>query len=77
MMRRARDYEVKEPGTVAFLDFSNLDFGCKPQVVRAVSALTRAFWEASVERCSRQQSPAFFAPCVISGGRASRPRPPG
>lgn len=43
MMRRARDQEGKEPGTVAFLDFSNLDFD-KPQVVRAVRP-TRAFWE--------------------------------
>ena len=43
MMRRARDLAAKDPGTVAFLDFSVLDFD-KPQMVRPVRP-TRAFWE--------------------------------
>jgi hypothetical protein len=43
MMRRARDLAAKDPGTVAFLDFSVLDFD-KPQIVRPVRP-TRAFWE--------------------------------
>jgi predicted ATPase len=47
MMRRARDLEAKAPGTVAFLDFSNLDFD-QPQVIRPVRA-TRAFWERVLE----------------------------
>jgi predicted ATPase len=43
MMRSARDIEAKQPGTVAFLDFSDLDFD-KPQVMSPVRP-TRAFWE--------------------------------
>jgi predicted ATPase len=43
MMRRARDIERATPGTVAFLDFSELDFD-RPQSVRPVQP-TRAFWE--------------------------------
>jgi predicted ATPase len=43
MMRRARDLATQQPGTVAFLDFFDLDFD-KPQVVRPARP-TRAFWE--------------------------------
>jgi predicted ATPase len=43
MMRRARDIERKKPGTVAFLDFSDLNFD-QPQTLLPVRT-TRAFWE--------------------------------
>jgi len=47
MMRRARDLGVQQPGAVAFLDFSGLDFD-KPQVMRPTLP-TRAFWERALE----------------------------
>jgi len=43
MMRRARDLETKQPGAVAFLDFSDLDFD-QVQSIAPVHP-TRAFWE--------------------------------
>jgi predicted ATPase len=43
MMRHARDMERERPGTVAFLDFSDLDFD-QPQTLAPVRT-TRAFWE--------------------------------
>lgn len=42
MMRRARDIEADNPGTVAFLDFAGLDFD-EPQVIRHKTP-DRAFW---------------------------------
>lgn len=47
MMRRARDLAAQQPGTVAFLDFSDLDFD-KPQVVLP-SRPSRVFWERALE----------------------------
>jgi ABC-type transport system involved in cytochrome c biogenesis ATPase subunit len=43
MMRRARDIEREMPGSVAFLDFSDLDFD-QPQSLKPART-TRAFWE--------------------------------
>jgi predicted ATPase len=43
MMRRARDLAAQQADTVAFLDFSDLDFD-KSQVVRPVRP-TRSFWQ--------------------------------
>lgn len=42
MMRRARDIERREPGTVAFLDFGDRDYD-QPQVVEPTAG-NRAFW---------------------------------
>lgn len=42
MMRQARDIETSNPGTVAFLDFYDIDFD-KPQVLRPVR-VNRVFW---------------------------------
>ena len=42
MMRRARDIEKECPGSVAFLDFGDLDFD-KPQVIEPVNP-DRSFW---------------------------------
>ena len=47
MMRRARDLEVKSPGTVAFLDFGGLDFD-QPQAIRH-KVPDRAFWSTAYE----------------------------
>jgi AAA domain, putative AbiEii toxin, Type IV TA system len=44
MMRRARDLERKTPGSVAFLDFSQVDFD-QPQTL-CPARPTRAFWES-------------------------------
>jgi hypothetical protein len=43
MMRRARDIEMREPGSVAFLDFYDIDFD-RPQVIRPTN-VNRQFWE--------------------------------
>jgi len=43
MMRRARDIEASNPGTVAFLDFYDIDFD-KPQILRP-ARVNRVFWE--------------------------------
>ena len=47
MMRRARDIEVANPGSVVFLDFSGRDFD-EPQVVEP-AVPDRAFWERAYE----------------------------
>ena len=44
MMRRARDIEAKNPGSVVFLDFENCDFD-QPQTIEPVNTPSRAFWE--------------------------------
>jgi predicted ATPase len=43
MMRRARDIEVANPGSVAFLDFYDIDFD-HPQVLKP-TPVNRRFWE--------------------------------
>ena len=43
MMRRARDLNATSPGSVAFLDFHDIDFDT-PQVLRPAQ-VTRRFWE--------------------------------
>jgi hypothetical protein len=43
MMRRARDISAADPGSVVFLDFTDLDFDV-PQVLRPTQ-VTRQFWE--------------------------------
>ena len=43
MMRRARDLEMEEPGSVVFLDFGGRNFD-QPQVIKPVQP-DRAFWE--------------------------------
>jgi hypothetical protein len=43
MMRRARDIEAQEPGSVAFLDFYDIDFD-RPQVLRP-TRVNRQFWD--------------------------------
>ena len=47
MMRRARDVEAKNPGTVAFLDFGGLDFD-QPQIIRH-KVPDRSFWSSAYE----------------------------
>lgn len=47
MMRRARDIEAEEPGSVVFLDFGGRDFD-QPQVIEPVQP-DRAFWERTYE----------------------------
>ncbi len=47
MMRRARDIEAKNPGTVAFLDFDGLDFD-RPQIMTP-KIPDRTFWTAAYE----------------------------
>ena len=47
MMRRARDIESKNPGSVVFLDFGNLDFD-QPQIIEPI-APDRAFWAKAYE----------------------------
>ena len=44
MMRRARDIEAKNPGSVVFLDFGDCDFD-QPQTIEPVKNPNRAFWE--------------------------------
>jgi hypothetical protein len=43
MMRRGRDIEADEPGSVAFLDFHDIDFD-RPQVLQPTH-VNRRFWE--------------------------------
>ena len=43
MMRQAREIDSADPGSVAFLDFSDLDFD-EPQVIQPAQP-TRRFWE--------------------------------
>ena len=45
MMRRARDIEVNNPGSVVFLDFGNRDFD-QPQVIEPTKP-GRTFWKAA------------------------------
>ena len=47
MMRRARDIEVANPGSVVFLDFSGCDFD-EPQVIEP-TVPDRAFWNMAYE----------------------------
>ena len=47
MMRRARDIEAETPGTVAFLDFTGLDFD-QPQVIQHKNP-DRTFWKTAYE----------------------------
>ena len=47
MMRRARDIEVKHPGTVAFLDFGGLDFDQTQVITHKVP--DRTFWSSAYE----------------------------
>ena len=47
MMRRARDIEAQNPGTVAFLDFGGLDFDQTQTIKHSVP--DRAFWSTAYE----------------------------
>ncbi len=47
MMRRARDIEAQQPGTVIFLDFGERDFD-QPQVIEP-TVTNRAFWQRAYE----------------------------
>ena len=47
MMRRARDIEAQQPGTVVFLDFGERDFD-QPQVIEP-TVPDRAFWQKAYE----------------------------
>ena len=47
MMRRARDIEAQQPGTVVFLDFGERDFD-QPQVIEP-TVPDRAFWQRAHE----------------------------
>ena len=47
MMRRARDIETQQPGTVVFLDFGDRDFD-HPQVIEP-AVPDRAFWQRAYE----------------------------
>ena len=62
MMRGARDLAAKDPGKVAFLDFSDLNFD-EPQIVRPVRP-TRAFWERVLDVALDDLS-AFVAPSRV------------
>ena len=48
MMRRGRDIDAKNPGSVVFLDFGDYDFD-QPQIIEPVKNPNRAFWERSYE----------------------------
>ena len=48
MMRRGRDIEKKNPGSVVFLDFGNYDFD-QPQTIEPVKNPDRPFWEKAYE----------------------------
>ncbi len=63
MMRRARDIELMQPGTVVFLDFSNVDFD-QPQLVRPVRP-TRAFWERALQVALDDLSSLVAPTCVV------------
>ena len=47
MMRRARDIEAENPGSVVFLDFGDLDFD-KPQIIEP-TVPDRAFWSRAYD----------------------------
>ena len=77
MMRRARDIEAKNPGSVVFLDFENYDFD-QPQTIEPVKNPNRAFWERAY-KVALGDLAALVAPSqvVICEGEPLASRPVG
>ena len=77
MMRRARDIEAKNPGSVVFLDFGNYDFD-QPQTIEPVKNPNRVFWERAY-KVALGDLAALVAPSqvVICEGEPLASRPVG
>jgi|SRR5579864_2351955 len=63
MMRKARDIERGTPGSVAFIDFSDVNFD-EPQTLRPVRA-TRAFWERTLNVALDDLANLVAPDCVV------------
>ncbi len=76
MMRRARDIETKNPGSVVFLDFGDRDFD-KPQIIEPAKP-DRTFWERA-HKVALDDLAALVAPkrVVICEGEPMTSQPVG
>jgi hypothetical protein len=74
MMRRARDIERQAPGSVVFVDFSDVDFD-QPQSLGPARA-TRAFWER-VLNVALDDLSGLVAPARVVVCEGSPPGQPG
>ena len=74
MMRRARDIEAENPGSVAFLDFGDRDFD-KPQIIEPTKP-DRTFWKKAYS-VALDDLAALVAPerVVICEGQPKTPNP--
>ena len=63
MMRRARDIDAADPGSVVFLDFTDIDFDL-PQVLRP-TRVTRQFWERVLNVALDDLATLVAPKCVV------------